>query len=146
MNFDEILLWIDENLPLEYKEEELAVAYDALSKFDVFRGRIRRRQHWRFMVYQRFLLSVGIGLAKKGKNKGYSSYKRSKRILKLYLAKMRFAKRNSIAEKLSKKMHISKKKTIKEVLPYMPFILRDKGFKTNLGLEEDELKVLSGIQ
>lgn len=146
MNFDEILMWVDENLPLEYKGEELAKAYDALSKFDVFRGRIRRWQHWRFMVYQRSLLSAGVALSKEGKNKGYTSYQRSKRILKLYIAKMRFAKRNAIAEKLAKKMHVSKKKVIKDVLPYMPFILRDDDVKNSLNLEEEELKVLSSIQ
>lgn len=43
-----IFLWIEENIPYEYKGEELARAYDALSIADVFRGRIHRQQHWRF--------------------------------------------------------------------------------------------------
>src|SRR3989338_6576521 len=47
-NLDEQLLWIDENLPREYtKAEDLANAYDKLSKADVFSRRIRRWQHYR---------------------------------------------------------------------------------------------------
>ena len=46
---DQQLLWIDENLPKEYtKPEDLAKAYDKLSKADVFNRRIRRWQHYRF--------------------------------------------------------------------------------------------------
>jgi replication factor C large subunit len=37
---DDIILWIEENIPNEYKGKELARAYDLLSKTDVFRGRI----------------------------------------------------------------------------------------------------------
>ena len=42
MPLDDIFLWIEENLPLAYKGEELCRAVDALSIADVFRGRVRR--------------------------------------------------------------------------------------------------------
>src|SRR3989338_520649 len=42
-DLDEQLLWLDENLPREYTNpEDLAKAYDKLSKADVFSRRIRR--------------------------------------------------------------------------------------------------------
>ena len=39
MPLDEIILWIEENIPAEYSGKELARAYDLLSKTDVFKGR-----------------------------------------------------------------------------------------------------------
>src|SRR3989338_4997531 len=60
LSLDEILLWIEENIPKEYKNESLVRAYAALSKADVFRGRIYRQQFWRFLVYQNIFQSAGI--------------------------------------------------------------------------------------
>jgi replication factor C large subunit len=69
-DFDKVMLWIDENLPKEYIiPEDLARAYDKVSKADVFSRRIRRRQHWRFLIYINALLSAGIATAKDEKYK-----------------------------------------------------------------------------
>jgi len=65
MPIDEIILWVEENIPLEYQGEELAKAYDRLSKVDVFKGRIYKQQYWRFLVYENALLSYGIAASKK---------------------------------------------------------------------------------
>jgi len=47
------------NLPKEYtKAEDLAKAYENLSLADVYFGRIRRWQYYRFYVYIYNLLSV----------------------------------------------------------------------------------------
>ena len=62
---DEQFMWVDENLPHEYKNvSDRATAYDRLSKADVFRRRIRRWQHWRFLIYINALITAGIATAK----------------------------------------------------------------------------------
>ena len=79
-SFDEVgedtnkrFLWMDENLPKEYtKSKDISNAYEQLSRADVFQGRIRRWQHWRFLVYINILLSAGIALSKDEKYKGFS--------------------------------------------------------------------------
>lgn len=127
LNPDECMLWIDENLPKEYKKpEDLARAYDALSKADVFRGRIRRWQHWRFLVYVNALITAGVAVAKKSKYKEIISYERTKRILKLWIAKQRYMKRKSIAEKIADKTHSSTKKAVKDVFYYKVIFKRNK--------------------
>jgi len=147
LNLEEIFLWIEENLPLEYKNpEELAKAYDYLSKYDIFNGRIRRKQHWRFIVYQKAFLSNGIALSKNSDNKGFVGYKRTSRILKLWKAKITFAKRDVIALKLAKEMHISKRKALRDFLPYMPFLLRDIKVREELELDNKDLKILNAVQ
>jgi replication factor C large subunit len=64
MPLEEIMLWIEENIPAEYSGVELAKAIDALSKVDIFKRRIYRQQYWRFLVYENALLSYGISVLK----------------------------------------------------------------------------------
>jgi len=118
-------LWIDQNLPVEYQNpEDLARAYDYLSKADVFKGRIRRWQHWRFLVYVNALISAGVAVAKDEKYKGFTSYKPTTRILKLWRANMKYQKRKSIASKIAEKTHTSSKKALQDTLPYLSVIFK----------------------
>ena len=87
MPLEEIMLWVEENIPREYQGEELVKAIDSLSRADIFKGRIYKQQYWRFLVYQNILLSYGVS-AKKDANKirsGFTSYKRPSRILKIWM-------------------------------------------------------------
>ena len=81
MPLDEIILWVEENIPAEYQGVELAKAIDALSKVDIFKRRIYRQQYWRFLVYENILLSYGVSSAKKSVKTGFTSYKKPTRIL-----------------------------------------------------------------
>ncbi|MBN2566978.1 replication factor C large subunit [Candidatus Woesearchaeota archaeon] len=124
-DLDEVLLWLDENLPREYgRPEDLAAAYDALSRADVYRGRIRRQQHWRFLVYIRELLTVGVALAKKEKYKGFPSYRRPMRPLKIWQANQRYLRRRSIAEKIAAGTHSSTRRVIQDMVPYLAAVCR----------------------
>lgn len=122
---DEIFLWMDENLPKEYLlAQDLARAYDHLSRADVYRGRIRRWQHWRFTVYIIALLSSGIALSKSEKYKGFVQYGPTKRILKLWQANMKYAKRKAIAAKIAAKIHSSSRRVIQDTLPYVQAMMK----------------------
>ncbi len=122
---DEIFLWLDENLPKEYvKPDDLVRAYDHLSRADVYRGRIRRWQHWRFTVYILTLLSSGVALSKSEKYKGFVQYTPTKRILKLWQANMKYAKRKAIAAKIAAKTHSSSRRVIQDTLPYVQTMMK----------------------
>jgi replication factor C large subunit len=140
-DLDECILWVDENLPREYKDESLARAYNLLSKADVYRGRIRRWQYWRFLVYINELISAGIANAKDEKYKQFITYKRSGRILQMWIAKQRFAKKKAIAEKLAKKTHSSIKVAMQNIY-YLSKVLRQPDIVKELELEEDEIEWL----
>jgi len=142
---DEIFLWIDENIPNEYRGEELAAAYNALSLADVYRGRIIRRQHWRFLSYQSIFLSAGINLAKKKPKFGFTSYKKPERILKTWILNNKNSKRNSIISKYSDKNHLSWSKAAKE-FPYMANFLKNPLTQKEIGLSEDESKYLETLE
>ncbi|MBW3010827.1 replication factor C large subunit [Candidatus Woesearchaeota archaeon] len=143
-NLDEVMLWVEENLPSEYSGDSLARAFDAVSKADVYRGRIRRWQHWRFLVYVDALLSAGVAAAKDKKNPKMIEYKRSSRILKMWIAKQKLAKRKAIAAKLAQHTHTSTKRAFEEVMFLKPIFKNNKGdaIAEQLDLDPEEIEWL----
>ncbi len=116
ININEIFLWMDENLPKEYlSAKSLAKAYEHLARADQFNGRIKKRQHWRFLVYINNLLTAGISSAKEEKNTNFVQYKPTMRILRIWQAKMKNAKKKVIAEKLAQATHTSVKVALEQV-------------------------------
>ncbi|MBN1645910.1 replication factor C large subunit [Candidatus Woesearchaeota archaeon] len=125
-DLDKIFLWIDENLPKEYtKPADLARGFEALSRADVFKGRIMRWQYYRFYVYCYDLLSAGIALAKDEKYKTMTEYKPTSRILKLWMASQRNMKKKAISEKIGEKTHTSRKRAMQDTLPYLRAVFRN---------------------
>jgi len=144
MPIDDIFLWIEENLPIAYKGEELCRAVEALSLADVFRGRIRRQRHYRFMVYEYFLLGAGIAGVKKYDRSGWTQYRKPTRILKIWLQNQRAMKKKSICQKYAKHCHISTKTAMKDFL-LLKIILRDVGIREGLKLSGDEVAYLDKV-
>ncbi len=142
VDYDELLLWLEENLPREYKGEALATAFNALSKADIFRSRIRKRQYWRFLVYIRDLLTNGVALAKPHESDKFNSYKRGQRILKYWIYKQKNAKKKEIAKKLAKHIHISSNKAMNELKYLGTVIKNNKEIQKELGLSIDEINRL----
>jgi len=142
MPLDEIMLWLEENIPYEYRGKELYKAFEALSKADVFRGRIHRQQHWRFLVYQNILLSAGVSSAKQVPRTGFTSYKKPERILKIWLANQRNAKRKEICIKYAKLCHISIKRAIKDFPIIRQIITNKPETYKQLKLNEEEIEFL----
>ncbi|HLF55023.1 MAG TPA: hypothetical protein VI612_04860, partial [Candidatus Nanoarchaeia archaeon] len=139
-DIDEAFLWIDENMPKEYKNpQDLARAYEALSKADVYRGRIRRWQYWRYLAYVNVLITAGVAVAKDKKSSAFVQYERTKRLLKLWMANQKYARRKRVAEKLSLATHCSKKKALQESLPFIHQIYQKKHSSAELITKELEL-------
>jgi replication factor C large subunit len=71
-----VLLWLDENVPLEYKHpDDLSRAFDMLSRADVFLGRVSRRQQYSLWGYASDLMSAGVSLAKRRKYSDFIRYR-----------------------------------------------------------------------
>lgn len=137
LSTDEIFLWIDENLPKEYDEEDLVKAYQMISRADIFRGRVTRRQHWRFLVYENIFLSAGIMLAKKQAKIGFTSYNRPSRILKIWIINQKNKWKKEIAKKFARITHKSVKYTLKN-FNYIKNIIKNYEVMKKLGLNEEE--------
>jgi replication factor C large subunit len=124
LSLDEILLWLEENIPKEYKNEALAKAYYALGNADLFRGRIYKNQSWRFLIYQNLFQSAGISYSKPSPSPGFTSYERPKRILKIWLNNQKTAKKKTIAKKYARLTHCSTKQTMRDFSLIKPILLK----------------------
>ena len=143
METDQITLWVEENIPTEYRGIELAKAFDALSRADVFKGRIHRQQHWHFMSYQNFFLTAGISSAKGNKNlpDKFTKYNPPKRILKIWMVNQKNARKKSIAGKIAELTHTGKKRALKD-FNTLVLILDESSIKY-LDLTEQELEYIA---
>jgi len=142
MSIDEVLLWIEENIPREYKGPALAKAYLALANADRFRGRIYRQQFWRFLVYQNIFQSAGISYAKPATTNRFIKYERPSRILKIWLNNQKTAKKKTIAQKHAKYAHCSVKRAMRDFNTLKIIIKSDPKIQSKLKLADDEIAYL----
>jgi replication factor C large subunit len=142
MSIDDIILWIEENIPTEYSGEELARAYDLLSKTDIFKGRIYKQQYWRFLVYENIFLSYGIASSKKNPKTGFTIYKKPARILQIWLNNQKTMQKKSICQKYSRYVHVSLKRAMSEFPTIKQILKSNSDIQKELKLEEDEIEYL----
>jgi len=142
LEMDQIILWIEENIPQEYRGEELAKAYDALSKADVFRGRIHRQQYWHFLTYENFFITAGISAAKgyKTLQQRFTKYNPPQRILKIWMANQRNAKKKAISAKLAELTHTSKNRAVRD-FNILALITSESEMK-EMQLDEEQIQYL----
>lgn len=142
MQMDEIILWVEKNIPLEYQDKKLERAYEMLSKTDLFSGRIYKQQYWRFLVYENIFLSYGIASLNKENKTNFTKYKKPTRILKIWMNNLKIAKKKTISEKYAKYNHISIKKAMKEFPILKQVINSNPKISEELNLDEDEMAYL----
>jgi replication factor C large subunit len=140
MPIDEVFLWLEENIPFDYSKEELKKAYDRLSKADLFKGRIYRKQYWRFLVYENIFLTYGISAAKKNQKTGFTNYKRPTRVLKIWMNNQRIAKKKIITQKYAEHVHIGEKRALKEFPILKQIIKSNPAIQKELRLTEEEIE------
>ena len=129
----EIFWWIEENIANEYESpEEIARAYEALSKADLFRRRIALRQNWRFLVYMIDLMTAGVALAKKEMYRKFTKYEYPKRLKMFSITKGERKEVSDALRILAEKLHCSTKVIRQEYLPYFKLMKRDKKFRKSL--------------
>ena len=159
INLDELFLYLEENTPDTYSKTALINALNEISKADIFRGRITKWQHWRFLVYINFYLTYAVSNAKDTPQK-IDKYRRNRRILTKWIyankvnslsQRTKLQKKNNdpekLIEKLSKLYKRSAKKTRAEDLFYFTKIYQNnKQFQKEmdkiLQINDSEKKVL----
>ena len=126
MTPDELLEWLTENVPKIYTDpEDLALAYDFLSRADVFLGRSIRRQAYSLWAYATELMSGGVSIARRNTSAKGSWKITSSSWKKTYLSvKGDLDLIKSAAIKLRHVLHSGWKEFIREDLPYLRLICK----------------------
>lgn len=141
---DLLKLWVAHNLPYEYDRPfDLAEGYGALSRADVFDGRIKRTQYWGYLRYSNDLLSAGVALAKETNYRKFSKYSFPDYLREMGASKSGRLARKSVLRKIALLCHCS----IGQAADYLPLIRAsisiDEGTITEFGLDEDERAFIS---
>jgi len=143
------LLWVAENLPREYVDtNDLVKGYEALSKADLFFGRVFKRQYYGFWSYARDLMNGGVSTAKTH-NYSNSNYYAPTWMKELTRSKPTRILRDSVVNKIGAMCHNSDKKSREFLLPHFKYLFQnDMTFackmKKRLDLSESEIKYILG--
>ncbi len=149
LDYNMIFQWIHENLPLQYTSaEELAEAYEALSRADVFLGRTKRTQAWTLLSYALDMMTAGVSMVKKGRYR-FTKYQFPQRIKILSQTKDVRAIMTGICAAIAEKCHISIKGAAFEYLPFLRIIFESNtemaaGIARWLKLDESMIAFLAG--
>ena len=146
---DMLFEWIYENVPYHLKDsKELATAMDALSRADIYRGRVRATQNWTLIRYFLDLMTAGVAASWSKRSPGWVPFRFPGRIRYLSSEKADRAMLSAIGMKIRRRCHISSVQAVKEVIPYLRIIFENNpemaaGIAKWLDLDEDMINYLN---
>ncbi|RLG52711.1 MAG: hypothetical protein DRO00_05175, partial [Thermoproteota archaeon] len=145
-----VFRWIEENLPLFYKEPKaLRSAYDALSRADLFFRRASETGRMGLLSYSIDMMTFGVCTSKTQKPTGWVKFRFPDIIRKRSATKEIRKEAKEIALMLAKKLHISSSKVIEEIFPIIKEDIKRKGLilehiSHEIGVPKERLKEIIG--
>jgi len=147
---EDIVQWVDENLPRARGGEALARSYYYLSRADIFLGRTRNRQSYRLWRYASFLMTSGVNVAGDNQSSGYLRYQVPQHWMLLGRTRGQRSIRDNVARRASTRYHCSPRKFLSDILPYFRMFLADEQLAVatcaRLELDQDEVAFLLGVK
>ncbi|MEK6974779.1 MAG: replication factor C large subunit [Candidatus Thermoplasmatota archaeon] len=147
---EDLVLWIDENLPKEYKDPvDLVAGYEKLSRADLFLGRTRRTQNYGLWSYAGEMATLGVMMARTKEYHAFVPFG-----FPAYLSKMGRTKgarqaKDELAVLLGRATHASKRKTRTDQVETFAYLFRnDREFAIHqaaeLDLDDEQVALLLG--
>jgi replication factor C large subunit len=120
---DEFKTWINEHIPSWYDDPyEVWRAYEALSRADLYFGRIIRTQNWDLLSYALDMMGPGVAFARREYKGKFVAFKMPERIKLLAETKKAREYREALAEVLARRLCTSKAIVKNDVIPYLRVI------------------------
>lgn len=145
---EDLIHWIDENLPVVYKDRELAKGYECLSRADIFLGRVRRRQNYTLWRYATFLMTGGVRAASPKVRRGYTQFRPPSLWKRLGQTRKARSVRDSAARKIAAHCHVSTSYARSELMHFVGALLNGRrtgaAVAASLGLNIEEIALLTG--
>jgi replication factor C large subunit len=116
---DDMINWIEDNLPKDYHGAELADAYGALSDADRWLGRVRATQNYSFWRYAADSMTAGVAAARGGPKGGWTRYGPPSYWRKLGSSRSARERRDHVARHIAEVGGMSMATARKEVLPFL---------------------------
>ncbi|RZH67767.1 replication factor C large subunit [Natrinema altunense] len=116
---DDLLNWIEDNVPKDYEGAELADAYAFLSNADRWLGRVRATQDYSYWRYATDNMTAGVAASRRGEKGGWTRYGPPSYWSKLGRTKGTRNTRDSIAERIAEREGASVATARREILPFL---------------------------
>ncbi|MFP3269059.1 MAG: replication factor C large subunit [Desulfurococcales archaeon] len=150
VDIDTLIEWLSENIPVQLTEpEDMYLAFQALSRADIYRGRMKRTQNYDLLTYISEMVGPAISLSRKKTKFKWIKYEFPKKIRMMSETKKARESLNKAAAKIAKVTHCSRETVKSEYIPMLRALYKvNKTLATQimegLKLEEDEIKVIVG--
>jgi replication factor C large subunit len=116
---DDLINWIEDNMPKDYHGEELAAAYDYLANADRWLGRVRATQNYSFWRYAADNMTAGVAAARREQKGGWTRYGPPSYWSKLGRTRGTRDKRDYIARKIADANGVSTSTARREIMPHL---------------------------
>jgi replication factor C large subunit len=116
---DDLLNWVEDNVPKDYEGAELAVAYDFLSNADKWLGRVQASQDYSYWRYAGDNIAAGVAAARQGDKGGWTRYGPPSYWRKLGSSRANRNKRDYVARKIAETDGVSMSTARREILPFL---------------------------
>lgn len=116
---DDLINWIEDNMPKDYAGAELTAAYGFLSTADRWLGRVRATQNYSFWRYAADNMTAGVAAARDGQKGGWTRYGPPSYWSKLGRSRGTRETRDYIARQIATENGVSLETARREVLPYL---------------------------
>ena len=116
---DDLINWIEDNLPKDYKGAELARAYGFLSNADKWLGRVRATQNYSYWRYAGDNMTAGVAAARSGTKGGWTRYGPPSYWMKLGRSRGSRETRDYIARQIAETNGTSTGTARREIMPLL---------------------------
>lgn len=126
IDYETMMTWINEHVPTYYEDpEEISRAYDALSRADVYMGRIKKTGSWDLLSYVFDLMGPGVAFARKVYRYRWKPFRSPRRLQLLAETKRSREIREGIAMALAPRLATSRRTVKRDVIPYLRVIFTE---------------------
>jgi replication factor C large subunit len=116
---DDLLNWVEDNVPKDFYGDELADAYEFLSNADRWLGRVRATQDYSYWRYAGDNVAAGVPAARQHDHGGWTRYGPPSYWSKLGRTKGKRKQRDAIARKIAERSGTSIGTARRRILPYL---------------------------
>ncbi|MDF1557285.1 MAG: replication factor C large subunit [ANME-2 cluster archaeon] len=133
---DNLINWIDENLPVGYTDErDMSAGFCQLSRADQFLGRVRIRQNYRLWRYASLFMTGGVAAVKTRNYTGYNKYQAPQFWKKLGQTRAKRNIRDSLAGKIGGICHVSKRYARSDLIWFFKHMMNSKEHAVDVAAE-----------
>ncbi|THE65934.1 replication factor C large subunit [Salinadaptatus halalkaliphilus] len=150
-NPDEMLNWLEDNVPKDYAGAELADAYEFFANADRWLGRVRSSQNYSYWRYATDNMTAGVAASRREPKGGWTRYGPPSYWSKLGRSKGTRNTRDGIAERIAEREGTSVATARREILPFLSAIThhcknreRTVQMAATYNLDESEVSFVTG--